>query len=184
MIHVHTHTHTHNPVYTMPLIWISGVSGSISTVFMFLSVQVFNQDVDVHAADLSRVTEREEDLFDTELPTIQLCEEHLAVASEERKLVLPDWLERAGAPEAVEVGADLRNRFNGLKTSLGERVDQATQLLASVLVYEADYDSLNEWLLEEVATVGSLPSPALSVEGLNQQLAQVEVCDYGQIDLS
>ncbi len=132
--------------------------------------------MEIHAADLSRVTKREEDLFDTELPTIQLCEEHLAVTSDEQKLVLPDWLERAGAPEAVEVGADLRYRFGQLKTGLVGRVDQATQLLASVLSFEANYDSFNEWLSGEVANVGSLSSPSLAVEEISEQLAQLEVC--------
>ena len=125
---------------------------------------------------MSKVTKTEEDLFDTELPTIQLCEEHLSKPDDERKLVLPDWLERPGAPEAVEVGADLRNRYDQLNASVGKRVDEASQLLASVLAYEADYDKFSEWLSGEVMSVSSLPPPAITVEELKDQLEQVTVC--------
>ncbi len=151
------------------------------SILLCTHVQSFSQDVEAHTADVGRVTKREEDLFDTELPTIQICEEHLSKANEERKLVLPDWLERPGAPEAVKVGVDLRDRFDGLQASLGDRLDQATQRLASVLAYEADYDKFSEWLSKEVESIGSLPAPALSVEELNDQLAQLGVTVYAHV---
>ena len=37
---------------------------------------------------------------------------------------LPAWLERPGAPEAVEVGADLRGRYDKLKLTAGVKCDE------------------------------------------------------------
>ena len=131
-----------------------------------------------HKTDVDKLTKSEEDLFDTELPTIQLCEEHLSDTAAADKLVLPDWLERPGAPEAVGVGADLRDRFSKLKLSVGTRCDEGTQLLQSVLAYESDFEKFNEWLCKEKMAVSSFSPPAITVDGLRSQLEEVEVRSF------
>lgn len=128
-----------------------------------------------HTADVDKLTKSEEDLFDTELPTIQLCEEHLSDTNAADKLVLPDWLERPGAPEAVGVGADLRDRFSKLKLSIGVHCDEGTQLLQSVLAYESEFEKFNEWLSKENMAISSFSSPAITMDGLKSQLEEVEV---------
>ena len=45
---------------------------------------------------------------------------HLLLTSVDKQ-GLPEWLERSGAPEAIEVGADLRGRYDKLKLDLGWR---------------------------------------------------------------
>jgi len=96
--------------------------------------------------------------------------------------VLPVWFERPGTNdgrpgslEAIEVGLDLRNRFDQLKLAAGERSDQAQQLLESVVSYESDFDKFNEWLNNDVGAVSSLPPPAVTLDQIREQIEQVEV---------
>jgi len=67
-------------------------------------------------------------LFTSDFPTIQLCDHHILkhkpipksstdpahqyIESSVDKQVLPDWLERPGAPEAIEDWADLCGRYD------------------------------------------------------------------------
>ena len=132
---------------------------------------------------MNKVTKSEEDLFESEMrPTIYLCEEHLAEQEKSKDLnssvdkpVLPDWFERAGAPEAVEVGADLRCRYDKLNLDTAARNDTGSQLLTRVLEYESDYDKFHDWLKEEKATLDSFTPPAITIDELNTQLQEVEV---------
>lgn len=142
-----------------------------------LSPQSFTQDVASHTANVDTLVQAEENLFDTELPTIELCEEHLSNTAQEDKLVLPDWLERPGAPEAVEVGGDMRSRFSKLKLSSGARCDEGTQLLQRVLAYESDFDKFREWLGKEEMAINSFSPPTVTVEDLQSQLEEMEVCN-------
>ena len=91
--------------------------------------------------------------------------------------VLPDWLERPGAPEAVEVGADLRGRYDKLKVASGVKSDEASQLFEKVEAYESEYNKFNDWLGGQKAVIGSFTPPAVTVEELRVQLQQVEVRD-------
>ena len=52
------------------------------------------------------------------------------------KPVLPDWLSRGGAPEAVEVGANLRDRYDKLKVSAGAKCDEVRAISIAVSVWE------------------------------------------------
>ena len=49
------------------------------------------------------------------------------------KPVLPDWLSRGGASEAVEVGASLRERYDKLKVSAGAMCDEVLPTLIAFL---------------------------------------------------
>ena len=144
-------------------------------------VQEFNQDVQSHKPTLESVTSSEEALFETELSTIEICEGHIetnkqqSVQSSAERDVLPDWFERPGAPEAIEVGADLRNRFDKLEVSVGARNDQASQLLERVLSYEEDFERFSDWLNGERAKVEAFSSPAITLEELKMQITEVEV---------
>lgn len=139
--------------------------------------QEFCADVKAHSSDKDSVTTAEEGLFDTELSSIELCEEHLNTsATEDSSFVLPDWLERPGATEAVEVGADLRNRYNQLGLELGARSDEGAQLLEKVLSYEDEYDKLSNWLKNKKEVIQNLSPPAITVGDIRQQLKEVEVC--------
>ncbi len=117
-------------------------------------LQEFSQDVEAHAPALDGVTGAELTLFASDLWTVQVCEEHLSAASPPArpssdvhpspphdtgylessvdpemessvdKLVLPEWLERPGAPEAVVIGQDLRARYGKLGVHVRERTDE------------------------------------------------------------
>ena len=131
---------------------------------------------------LDKLTESEESLFTSDLPTIQLCELHIlkhkpTPESSVDKQVLPDWLERPGAPEAIEVGADLRSRYEKLKLDSRVKSDEASQLLEQVEAYESEYSKFSDWLGEEKAVMGSFTPPAITLEELKTQLRQVEVSD-------
>ena len=155
--------------------------------------QEFTQEVESHKPALDQVTESEESLFTSDLSTIQLCEHHILQhkATSEQSLsptpqnmessvdnqVLPDWLERPGAPEAVEVGADLRGRYDKLKLASGVKSDEASQLFERVEAYESEYNKFNDWLGGQKAVIGSFTPPAVTVEELRVQLQQVEVRD-------
>lgn len=131
---------------------------------------------------MNEVSKSEEELFESELSTIQLCEERLTeqvksddLNSSVDKPVLPDWLERAGAPEAVEVGADLRSRYEKLNLDTAARSDTGSQLLARVLEYESEYDKFHDWLKNKKAVLDSFTPPAITIEELMTQLEEVEV---------
>lgn len=95
------------------------------------------------------VSKAEETLFATNLHAIQSCESHILKSSQAShaskghtessidheppessvdKPTLPDWLQRSGAPEAVEVGANLRGRYNRLKLAAGTKCDEVSGL--------------------------------------------------------
>ena len=135
------------------------------------------QDVESHKTELASVTKAEQSLFDTEMSSIELCEEQLSAGtpSPSTSPVLPDWFDRPGAPEAVEVGADLRNRYNQLAMELGALSDEGSQLLQKVLGYEEDYDQLKAWLTGEKEGVQSLPPLPITTSHIRQQLKEAEV---------
>ena len=138
----------------------------------------FVQQVESHESEMEGVTMAELDLFDTEMMSVQLCEEHViksSTPSDADKPVLPDWLERPGAPEVIEVGADLRSRYNKLQVAVGARCDQASQLMARVQSYEAEFDDFSKWLEEEKAAIALFASPAITVEEVKTQIEETEV---------
>ena len=149
------------------------------TLCHFLLCKEFSQDVESHRSDLDSVTNAEKDLFDTELSSIELCEEHLFPTpgknSSTSNSVLPDWLERPGASEAVGTGANLRNRYNQLSIELCTKMEEGTMLLQKVLRYESDYTNFNEWLTKERETVMGLSPPTIITIEIRQQLKEVEV---------
>ena len=138
--------------------------------------QEFVQQVESHKSEIEGVTKSELDLFDTEFSSVQLCEEHIVKSSRSaEKPVLPDWLERPGAPEVIEVGADLRDRYDKLKLAAGSKCDEASQLMEKVLAYEEEYDKFSGWLQEEKANIASFASQAITVDEVKVQLEETEV---------
>ena len=121
------------------------------------------------------MTGAEQSLFDTEMSSIELCEEQLSANVSQSKSVLPDWFDRPGAPEAVEVGADLRSRYKQLGVELGMMSDEGAQLLQKVLSYEEEHDQLKEWLVREKGRIEELSPPTITTAELRQQLKEVEV---------
>ena len=142
--------------------------------------QEFVQDVESHKSEMEGVTKSELNLFDTEFSSVQLCEEHIIKPrssggpppSVEK---LPHWLERPGAPEVIEVGADLRDRYDKLNVAAGSKCDEASQLMEKVLAYEAEYDKFSRWLVEEKANIASVAPPAITVDEVKVQLEEAEV---------
>ena len=126
-------------------------------------------------ADLNSVTKSEQELFDTEMPSIEQCEEHLKSHSTVDASVLPDWFDRPGATEAVEIGADLRNRYGKLGVEVGAQRTEGAGLLEKVLKYEAEHDKFKEWLLAEKGRVESLAPLAITSGEIRQQLKEAEV---------
>jgi hypothetical protein len=137
-------------------------------------VQEFAQDVESHSADLGVVTKSEQELFDTEMPSIEQCESHLKSDTTDSS-VLPDWFDRPGAPEAVEVGADLRNRYSVLGLEVGAQKTEGEELLEKVLGYEAEHDKLKEWLSTEKGRTESLAPLTITSGEIRQQLKEMEV---------
>lgn len=133
------------------------------------------QDVESHKAELDSITGAEQSLFDTEMSSIELCEEQLSADASQSKSVLPDWFDRPGAPEAVKVGADLRSRYDRLGEELGVLSDEGAQLLQKVLSYEEEHDQLKEWLTGEKGRIEELSPPTITTAELRQQLKEVEV---------
>ena len=52
---------------------------------------------------------------------------------------------------------------------------QASQQLHTVLGYEADCSSLNEWLTTQKAAFASFTPPAITVDMIRAQITEVEV---------
>ena len=137
--------------------------------------------------DLTATTKAEEDLFATELPSIELCEEHLPslktsssslmspTSTRDPSIILPDWFDRPGAPEAVDVRADLCKRYSQLKAGMGWLTDVGTEQLRKVEVYEEDSDKMKAWLAGEKAVVNGLAPLATSLLEIEKQLKEVEV---------
>lgn len=141
-----------------------------------------------HGSDLQSVSKAEESLFDTEMPSIELCEEYLLAnapppspsapaldTSLGGNSVLPDWFDRPGAAEAVEVGADLCQRYGRLHAEIGMREDDGAQLLQRVLSYEAEYTNFKDWLDREKEHVQSLSPMVTAISEIRQQIKEVEV---------
>ena len=128
-----------------------------------------------HSADLNLVTKAEEGLFATELQSIEQCEEHLSTASTSSSSVLPDWFDRPGATEAVEVRADLKNRYSKLGVEIGTRCGEGAGLLEKVLSYETKHDKLKEWLVTEKGRVEALGPLTITNGEIRQQLKETEV---------
>lgn len=143
----------------------------------------FLQQIDSHKSEMEGVTKSELDLFDTEFSSVQLCEERIIKPSQSsgsssplaEKPVLPDWLERPGAPEVIEVGADLRDRYDKLRLAAGSKCDEASQLIETVLAYEEEYDKFSAWLQREKANIASFSPPAITVDEVKVQLEETEV---------
>lgn len=161
--------------------------------FSFLA-RVYNEqkfvcDVEAHHANMETVTQAEEGLFDTELSSIELCEEHLSSTTssssstllsstppaKDSSVVLPDWFERPGAPEAVEVRADLQDRYNWLKAKMEDMRDEGKALLGRVTNFENESGKFRSWLTGEQKTLEGLAPPGSSVEEIMKQLKEVEV---------
>ena len=146
--------------------------------------QEFMQEVESHKSEMEGVTKSELNLFDTEFSSVQLCEEHIVKPSHSSSGTppsvekLPDWLERPGAPEVIEVGADLRDRYDKITLAAGSKCDEASQLMEKVLAYEAEYDKFSGWLVGEKANIASFAPPAITVDEIKVQLEETEV-SYG-----
>lgn len=143
--------------------------------------QEFVQEVESHKSEMEGVTKSELNLFDTEFSSVQLCEEHIVKPSRSSGgpspsvEKLPDWLERPGAPEVIEVGADLRDRYDKLELAAGSKCDEASQLMEKVLAYEAEYDKFSGWLAGEKTNIASFAPPAITVDEIKVQLEETEV---------
>ena len=139
------------------------------------------QEAESHKSEMEAVTQSELDLFDTEMSSVLLCEEHVVKSSSSSsqspvdKPVLPDWLERPGAPDVIEVGADLRERYGKLELAAGGRCDEASQLMEGVRSYEEEFEKFSEWLKEKKTVVESLAPPTITVEGVKAQIEETEV---------
>ena len=99
-----------------------------------LKLGLSDGSVILHLSKQQRITtfNREEGSTTTHLHLLQLSfqlfqsdgrqregnHHHLLLTSVDKQ-GLPEWLERSGAPEAIEVGADLRGRYDKLKLDSG-----------------------------------------------------------------
>ena len=140
------------------------------------------QEVESHESEMEAVTKSELDVFDTEMSSVILCEEHVVKSASSSsaqspvdKPVLPDWLERPGAPEAIEVGAHLRERFGKLQLAVDTRRDEATQLMEGVELYEAEFQKFSEWLEGEKSAIASFAPPTVTVDEIKSQIEETEV---------
>ena len=139
------------------------------------------QEVESHKSEMEGVTKSELNLFDTEFMSVQLCEEHIIKSSRSSGgpppsvEKLPHWLERPGAPEVIEVGADLRDRYDKLNVAVGSKCDEASQLMQQVLAYEAEYDKFSGWLAGERANIASFAPPSIFLDEVKVQLEETEV---------
>ena len=89
---------------------------------------------------------------------------------------LPEWLKRPGAPKAVLIGADLRERYSKLLSRVVAVSDEGTQLLERVRSYESSYERLSDWLKEKGAAMKGYAPPSINLEELKGQLQEVQVC--------
>jgi len=149
-------------------------------------LQGFSKDIEGHQVDLTAITKSEEDLFATELPSIELCEEHLPAlkssstthltnAAKDSSVVLPDWFDRPGAPEAVETRADLCKRYGQLKAGMTWLSQVGAEQLGKVKAYTEASDKLKGWLAEEKSALDNLSPLGVSLAEIEKQLKEVEV---------
>lgn len=129
-------------------------------------------------------------MFATELPTIELCEEHLPslrssssshlsnggpARDSSSSVVLPDWFDRPGATEAVEARVDLRKRYDQLKAGVAWLAEVGAEQLGKVEAYEVDFDKLKNWLDKEKSSVDHLLPLAVALPDIEKQLKEVQV---------
>ena len=81
---------------------------------------------------------------------------HQYIESSVDKHILPDWLERPGAPEAIEDWADLCGLYDKLRLDSGVNIDEASQLLKQMETNELEYKKFSDWLGEEKAVMEEL----------------------------
>ena len=99
----------------------------------------------------------------------------LSVAASTENILHPEFLDRPGAIEALEIGAKLRNRYLKLKSKSSRKYDETSQLLQTVLSYESNYTTFSDWLKEMVAKIQDLEALPISCEELEAQLQDVMV---------
>ena len=132
---------------------------------------------------VEELTNLERALFGCDQGTLVLCEHQFCSAdsavdeaSIEAKAPHVLWLKRPGVLVPLRVGANLRSRFVNLKLKANTLKDEAVQLLDNVFAYERACSKLNEWLTGEATQVRGLGPLAITVDGLKQQLQEVQVC--------
>ena len=90
-------------------------------------------------------------------------------------MILPDWFDRPGAPDAVETRADLCKRYGQLKAGITWLVQAGTEQVGKVSAYEEAGDKLKRWLAEEKSVLDNLSPLGVSLPEIERQLKEVEV---------
>ena len=125
---------------------------------------------------MKATTKAEERLFDCERSSIELCEQFLsAPKSSKDTFATPDWFKRPGASDAVEIRADLKNRYNHLRTKVESLKDKGDELLGKVTSYEDECGKFQSWLTAERDTLDAFLPPSGSAENIKKQLKHVQV---------
>ena len=91
---------------------------------------------------------------------------------------VPDFVEREGVQEAIDEGRKLRKRYKDLKRNTDNRLIEVQDLLRRVQDYETALGSFGDWLREEKGTVNLIESFACTTEGINAELAKIQVNNH------
>ena len=114
----------------------------------------------------------------TDLLNASTTTEEGTLESSVDKPQLPDFTKRGGAQEAVDEGRKLCKRYEDLKCSTDNRLIEVQDLLRRVQDYETALGSFGDWLREEKERVASIELYACTTEGINAELAKIQVSNH------
>ena len=87
----------------------------------------------------------------------------------------PEFLDRPGSLEVLEVGARLRNRYRKLKYSSCRRKEELSRLLQTVVEYESECGTFSKWLDEMASRLKKHGPLIISCEELKTELQRATV---------
>ena len=92
--------------------------------------------------------------------------------------VHPDFLDRPGCLDALEIGAKLRNRFKKLKHGCSRREGEVDALLKNVVRYEKQCTTFTDWLQVIDDKLQGQEQLTVSCEKLKSILQMANVSEY------
>lgn len=97
--------------------------------------------------------------------------------------VHPEFLDRPGCLEGLEIGAKLRNRYKKLNHGCNRRDDEITVLLKNVTHYERQCVLFSDWLQEIEGKLQNQKPLVISCDKLRNELQMANVSEVYLVKL-